>query len=177
MSGGLSRKAAAAVMIALIVLALPLGAASSGRRLYNKVEAAFSANAASDLAARIGAAENMTVVAGRYLAPDDQALTAVSDAAAELGRAKTLRQKYDADAALAGAVLTLSLKLTDSSLSDKDEQYRSGLYADFVSAGQKLSHDAYNDAARAYNEKLKAFPGRLFFALFGYKEAPIWQGQ
>ena len=175
MSALKNRRTAALIMAAMMVLALPLGAGASGRRMFNKVEAAFEQNVAGDLMARVGAASALNVVAWRYLSADDPQLQKLAEAASTASDAETLQEAAQADRALEEAFLAVYLALDEDNMSEKDAGYRSGLYAEFLSAAQKIAHDSYNDTARAYNKNLKAFPGRMFFTLLGYDPAPVWE--
>lgn len=176
------RRTAAAVMVLMIVLGVLLGAWRSGSRLYARVEDLFyngekgnGVGMASDLSQRVDAAVNMILVAKRSIDPADSAVTGLEEAVTAVNAASGLQEKYRADRAMASAMTVLYERLGEAALSDKDAGYRASLYADFTSAAMTMSHDPYNAQAVEYNREITSFPGRLFFALFGYEEAPIFR--
>jgi len=182
MAGLKNRRTACLVMCVMILISLPIGAYASGSRLYSHVEDMFyngergnGVGVASDLSGRANAAMNLATVAQRYVAPGDGLVQPVLDACNEVSMASTLEEKKQADEYLAKAMAALYDGMGELSLSDKDEGYRSSLYADFTSYGSTMSHDGYNQAAAQYNRQLDAFPGRIFFSLLGFDEAPIFR--
>ena len=130
---------------------------------------------ASDLSGRVSAAQGLVTVAKRYLEASDRLIVNVEEAGSALSTASSLRKAKEADDRLSIAVLELFDALGELRLSDKDAGYRSSLYADFTSYASTMSHDPYNEAAVTYNENIRAFPGRLFFSLMGYRSAPVFR--
>ena len=76
-----------------------------------------------------------------------------------------------ANKSLDTAVADLYREMGDLSLSDKDEDYRQNLYADFNSRNDTISHDPYNQYAQEYMDTLDGFPAGLIAAIMPVKEA------
>lgn len=177
-----NRRTAIGVMVLMILLSMLLGAWRSGSRLYGEVEDLFyngeagnGIGVASDLSQRAETAVNMIIVAKRNLDQSDPAITGLEEAVTEVSMAKSLQERYAADQKMSVCMAALYDALGETVLSEKDAGYRSSLYADFTSAAMTMSHDPYNAQAVEYNQALRTFPGSLFFALFGYEDAPVFR--
>lgn len=176
-----NRHIAALIMCVMILLGFLLGAAASGRRLYGRVEDIFYNGAkgngvgiASDLGNRAEAAGNLGTIAVKYIDPRDDMIEDLEDAIDDMND-DDLSNVAEANADLEKAVSRIYDRLGDLDLSQKDAEYRSSLYADFMSYGSTMSHDPYNQAAAEYNSEIRAFPGNIFFALMGYDAAPLFR--
>lgn len=173
---------AALVMALMIIAGCLLGGFNSGRRLTKALDEAFYGGAkgngvgvASDLSHRIDCGRNMATIAARYLEPNDELLINIQSVCAEADGAVRLGEKKTADKNVEAAFIQLYELLGNENLSDKDEAYRKSIYADFVSYGDTMSHDPYNDAAVRYNREISTFPGSLVFKLMGLERAPIFR--
>lgn len=173
---------AALVMALMIIAGCLLGGFNSGRRLTKTLDEAFYGGArgngvgvASDISHRADCGRNLATVAGRYMEPDDKAVAFLREMCAYADSAETLTEKKDADDSVEMAFVQLYELLEEETLSDKDEAYRKSIYADFVSYGDTMSHDPYNDAAVRYNREISTFPGSLVFKLMGLERAPVFR--
>lgn len=177
-----AHKRAALVMAVMIAAGCFIGGFNSGRRLVSDLDSIFYSGAkgngvgvASDISHRAECGRNLVTVAERYMEPDDQALDFLREMCAYSEAAETLTQKKDGDDSVEIAFVQIYELLERESLSAKDEAYRKSIYADFVSYGDTMSHDPYNDAAVRYNREITAFPGSVFFKLMGLEKAPIFR--
>ena len=72
------------------------------------------------------------------------------------------------------AAQALYQELQNTQLSPADEQYPGELIAQLESEQDKIDRASYNDEARAYNEKLSAFPVNLLGKLGGVSPMGIF---
>lgn len=115
-----------------------------------------------DLDTRVGLANNLVVVADRYLQMDDVAMIDLKEAITALEEAGSVREKSDANQQLTAATEQVYLVLDDYPLSASDNRYRQQIRTDLASCNQTIRHDAYNDMATAYNtEVLGKFPANV----------------
>ena len=177
-----NKRVAAGIMVLMILLGIVLGAYRSGSRLYGEVEDLFyngqtgnGIGVASDLSDRAEAAFNLIVVAKRNMDQTDPAILELEKAAMAANSAGTLQGKGIADQMLEVCMDALYEALGEVALSEKDAGYRESLYADFNSAAMTMSHDPYNAQAVEYNRAIRSLPGRFFFSLFGFEEAPVFR--
>ncbi|MBQ4650657.1 MAG: hypothetical protein IJB73_08150 [Firmicutes bacterium] len=173
------------LMVVLIAGGLFVGGAKGLNGLYKDVAEVFFVGidndgicVANDMSERISAATNMVTVARKYEstvpASCRQAIDYVNTAAASVDSALNARDIAEAVAAnkiLDTAVADLYREMGDLSLSDKDEDYRQNLYADFNSRNDTISHDPYNQYAQEYMAALDGFPAGLIAAIMPIKEA------
>ena len=176
--------ASRALMIAVIAVCLLGGGARSVKKEARKAQKLFftagdhDQSAQADYAGRIAQCANLQVVAGRYLADGDPALTGL---AAATESAQTALEKTDitkmatANTAMATALTQTVLALQGEALSETDLTYVAGLQTNFESLGYTLRHNEYNTRAAAFNQNVRgAFPGRVWAALFRIDALPLF---
>lgn len=168
-----NRKVAVGVTIAVVLLSTLLGshrsllaAAYPVERYFIEGEDGYSIQ--RDLDTRVGLANNLMVVAGRYLSAEEAAMAELRDAITALEQAGSIKEKSAANQQLTAATEQVYLMLDDYPLSNSDESYRMQIRTDLASCNQTISHDAYNEMATAYNaEVLGRFPANVLKQLTG----------
>lgn len=177
------RPIAILIMIAAILLGTLIGCWRSLTAEKQKVEDCFYSGSLgdgysiqSDLEYINATAGNLKTVALRYLAADSPAITELNSARSALIEAETVKEKYIASISLYEAVTNLhgALDPGELDMNSTDERFRSSLYDDISSAMQRISHNEYNDAARAFNSALGGFPAALISGLIGLQPAQLF---
>ena len=120
-----------------------------------------------DLNARAEAAYNILSVARRYAVIDDQLVGAADDARQALTDAQAIAGKAAANTALARAIEDLYNEVVNADLTEKDESFAKGQYAEFKSRSMTIGHNAFNQNAEAYNRDLGNFPASFIGRLCG----------
>lgn len=119
----------------------------------------------NDLEDRAAAAYNMTTVAERYLTADDDYIKAVLVAKDALLAETDISGKYKRNLEMTAAVESLSVKLGQLELSEKDEGYRYNIMDILKSKDLTISHDPYNSMAEEYNKQIRRFPANILSRL------------
>lgn len=169
------------LMLVLIVGGFLLGGYKGLAGQYQKVEDVFFLGeegdgicVANDMAERASALTNMQTVAQKYLAAGNGALKASSASLNDYTRAEgDIRALFAANSRMDSAMAGLYQAMEDKALSDKDENYRQRLYADFNSRNDTISHDPYYKYAADYNGILMHFPANLIAGMTPAKTAAI----
>lgn len=169
----LKRRAVAWIVTGLVVLlSILLGFSSSLGALRAEAERAFAEGVSEeepgiqyDLEWLLDLSHNLTVVAKRYLAANDPAVTGVEDARAKLTAAQSPADKYDAAERLVVAGSALHHALRQQALSERDAQYNESAMADIESRWLILGRNPYNERAAAFNSELERFPANVLSRL------------
>jgi len=162
-----NRKVAVWLTVIIMVLATLFGSHRSLMAAAYPVEQHFIVgedgySIQRDLDTRAGLADNLVVVAERYLPMDDLAMVDLKEAITALEAAKSVKEKSAANQQLTAATDRMNLLLEGYPLSSTDERYRIQIHTDLVSYNQIISHDAYNEMVAAYNSQvLGKFPANL----------------
>lgn len=154
------------VMLALVLLALPLGVNRSLSSVRKAAEDQYYYDSTGyaifqGLAARQESAHNLITVAKKYT-DQNQNLTALID---ELESAVTLaensyefEEEVETNRRLTEAAHALSDELSRTELSERDAKYPESLILEMDSQQDKIERSSYNAEARKFNEKLEKFP-------------------
>ena len=120
---------------------------------------------AADLNEIAAQSHNLTVIAGRYLAPDYPATVRVHEARDNLTRAMqgqfSPREKRSANNELVGAAQALHSTLSGLELSEQDQNLMATVMAEISSRMTLISRSPYNQAAFSFNESLSRFPANI----------------
>lgn len=177
MEGLKDKKIAVFLMILMIVLGTAFGSHRSLMKLYKSAEDVFykgedgdDFSIQHDLEDRIEYSGYLVKVAKNYLPLDSSYITDVENARNALKAADTIKEKSDANYQLNSALFALYNELENYELSKKDVEYRRSYYASFISSGDKISNNSYNDTARRFNNVLNNFPASLLGRLTGIHE-------
>ena len=154
-------------IIAIIVSSI-IGAGSSLNKLRQEAESIFylgeekdGAGIQHDLEMIMSDCYNLTVVASRYMNENDKLISAVRKNREALSLAKTPGEKYRQAQNLLSSATELYIHLGDIHLSEKDNSFRSSLYANINSHNIIISRSTYNQHAREFNNILKSFPANI----------------
>lgn len=177
-----SRKTAWAVLVVVVVLSVLLGSVRSVSSLRQKADQAFTQGTRGDglgishyLESRVSLSGNLITVAVRYLDGNDARVTALRQAADNLAQAQTPSAKYQANQTLQPAFQSVYDALEGLYLSQKDEDYRVRLLADFKSRDDSIRYDGYNKLAQNYNDQvLRASPGGALASVFGVRPLELY---
>lgn len=174
-----------AMVIAVLVIALSVlfGFHRSAAAARASVEAQFYTGAdgsgysiASDLDQRRAAAQNLLVVAGRYLDVDDMAMADVSAAVRALEEADSPADKYQWNQALEENTDTLLAALADQSLNEKDAGYVQNLRAELAGRADAIRRDPYNQQVDRFNQTVMGvFPANLLKRITFVREAEAFR--
>lgn len=162
-----NRNVAIGVTVVVIIMSTMLGSHRSLMAAAYPVEKYFvegedGYSIQRDLDARLGLANNLLIVAKRYLLEDDLTLVDLKDAITTLEDADSVKEKAVANQQLTAATERMDLLLEEYPLSNSDERYRIQIHTDLVSCNQKISHSEYNEMVIEYNTKvLGRFPANL----------------
>lgn len=161
-------------MALAIVCAIFIGGGRSVSALRKRVTDVFTLGEnkdglgiAGELQTIATLAANMLTMAEKYLPDGDAALENLRAARQTLAESDTPKESYRACADLEQAMQALYHRLGQEALSDRDQQYREGFILQMNSSLNIIRHDAYNDAAQAYNDEISRFPASVFAGLFG----------
>ena len=168
-------------MVLMIVLGTLVGSHNSLAKIRNKAADSFVLGARgdgigiqSDLRERDNAAYNLVVIARRYLPEGNALIQNVLRERAAAQEAASVKEKAGADKALEVAFRDLYDVLSGMALSEQDARYPQRLLTDFLSAGDRISHDPYNQAAADFNRVLATFPAGLLGALTGIRPMELF---
>ncbi|MEF9974506.1 MAG: LemA family protein [Clostridia bacterium] len=128
----------------------------------------------TDLDARAECAYNLASTASNYQDIDAALATSVRDASNALAAAKTIEEKYAANAACQRAVEDLYTALDNAQLSEKDYSFALRQYKEFQSRADTISRDDYNRQATQFNQTLSAFPASFVGGLSGVKKLSLF---
>ena len=168
-----NRTAAIIITAVVILLSTLLGshrsliaAAYPAERYFIEGEDGYSIQ--RDLDTREWLANNLLVVAARYLLLDDTMLLDLQDAITALQQANTISEKSAANQQLTAVTERMDLYLQEYPLSTADERYRINIRTDLASCNQTISHNEYNQMALKYNtEVLGKFPANVLKQITG----------
>lgn len=162
----------AAIMIVLILLAMPLGVAHSLEDLREEAEWQFYGDQTGfsiydSLDNRRGAAHNLLTVAARYTDGNPELMPYFNELeyqfnASENAYSESREAEAITNYQLGQAAEELADALEDVGLSEKDEQYRVQLIAQMRSEQDKIERSGYNAAALKFNDHLYVFPVNFF---------------
>ncbi|MBQ8952708.1 MAG: hypothetical protein IJ048_01205 [Clostridia bacterium] len=116
----------------------------------------------------------MNSIAANAKGANQTYVTAVADAAEALRASETIAAKADASHDLTAAVENLYSNVSNLTLSDKDAEDFKYRYRNYESALLHISHDGYNDEARAFNMEKGGFPAWLISAVRGIKNLDLF---
>lgn len=160
-----------AVLVTILVIALSIlfGAHRSLTAAKADVEAVFyngvdgsGHSIQNDLQDCMTIAENLQVVAGRYLTDADTELSALTGAITQLQEAAGPGEKFAASRVLGERAETLMKRLDSVRMAKKDLGYLQGFRVDLASIRDTMSRDSYNALADEFNAKvLGVFPANL----------------
>ena len=122
--------------------------------------------------AREAASSNLITVAEKYTAEDPELTGLMADLEYWVNVSNgcydpDLQEEVEANREMGNAFQALYDRLSQVSLEERDQKYPGQLLAQMESEQDKIDRASYNDEARAYNEKLAAFPVNLLGKLGG----------
>ena len=179
-----STVAGVVVMVLLILLALPLGVHTSFTRLREEVRGNYyyddgDYSLYDSIDAREAASSNLITVAEKYTAEDPELTGLMADLEYWVNVSNgcydpDLQEEVEANREMGNAFQALYDRLSQVSLEERDQKYPGQLLAQMESEQDKIDRASYNDEARAYNEKLAAFPVNLLGKLGGVSPMGIF---
>ena len=178
-----SHRGAMAIAALVIALSVLFGFHRSATAARAAVEEQFYTGAdgsgysiASDLDQRRAAAQNLLVVAGRYLDEGDMAMADVAAAVRELERADSPADKYVWNQALEENTEALRAALADQALTEKDAGYVENLRAELAGRADAIRRDPYNQRADQFNHTvLGVFPANLLKRITFVRDAEAFR--
>ena len=124
----------------------------------------------ADMNQRISAAANVITIAKKIPNLDKTLLEQAQQAVDAAENLSSPAQAYQNNQAMETAIEALyNTALTQADAQQKDQL--SEQHSEFLSRGTILRNSAYNEQAKAFNDKRNAFPANLIGALWGVQEA------
>ncbi|MGF7145382.1 hypothetical protein HNQ56_003823 [Anaerotaenia torta] len=118
---------------------------------------------------------NLTVVAGRYMDPDDERIKEVLRKRDLVNSAVTPREKYQTSESLIEAAMKLYKDLGFMSLEERDQYYRDSFAVNVESRQLIISHSSYNELAVTFNESLERFPANVLSKITFVKPLELYE--
>ena len=172
-----NRPRACGVLALVIAGTLFIGGGNALSAKGKAVEALFSASSESITAELKELADNAVVmnsIAANAKGANEAYVSAVTDAVEALRGAAGVSASADASHDLTAAVENLYSNVSNLKLSDKDAEDFKYRYRNYESALLRISHDSYNDEARAFNMEKGGFPEWLISAVRGIRNAELF---
>ncbi len=167
-----NRKTAIGITCIIVFISILLGARISliklsdeALRVFNEGERQNGKGIPYDLDYISEQCYNLTVVAGRYIKPEDVKITEVLSGRDKLVAADTPGDKFEAKEKLLEAAMNLYEILGTMKLDERDQYYRDSFAVDIESRQLIISHNSYNEEALAFNKTLKQFPANILSKL------------
>ena len=180
-----NRVVAGFLCLLIIVVSSGVGVASTLLPLRTQVTGLFHVGdrsgpgIAGDLNAIGAQAHNLTVIAGRYLAPDYPATARVLDARERLDFAMrgefSPREARRAKDELVGAAQALHSTLSGLELSDQDQNLMASVMAEISSRSGLIGQSSYNQAALSFNQSLTRFPANILGPATGVRPLELFE--
>lgn len=175
-------KKARAIMIVVIVISILLGGYRALSSEASKVENVFfngvdgdGIGINSDLSHRVDISQNLISVAKRYLPAGDTSILDLVDASSRVANSSNPSDKLRANRELQLAFSSLSEKLDNNGMNEKDKRYLENLKTDFISRNHIISLDGYNQKAVDFNIQLARFPANILGSITGIKPFELAQ--
>ena len=116
----------------------------------------------------------MNSIAANAKGVNETYVTTVTESVEALRAAGDVSGKADASHALTSALEQLYSNVSNLKLSDKDAEDFKYRYRNYESALLRISHDGYNDEAKAYNAEKGGFPAGLISAVRGLHDLELF---
>ena len=172
-----NRPLACGVLALVIAGTLFIGGGNALSSKAKAVDALFSASSESITAELKELGDNAVVmnsIAANAKGVNEAYVTAVTESVDALRDASGVSGKADASHALTAAVENLYSNVSNLKLSDKDAEDFKYRYRNYESALLRISHDGYNDAAKAFNAEKGGFPAGLISAVRGIRNLDLF---
>jgi len=174
----MKRSTTALIVVVVLALVVILSAWSKYNALVTgdeSVKAAW-AQVQNVLKRRADLIPNLVETVKGYASHEREVLTAVTEARAKVGQARSVEEAAQANAELSAALSRLlvvverypDLKANVNFLQLQDE---------LAGTENRISTERmrYNEAVRQYNLLVRRFPGNIYASLFGFEKAPFFQ--
>jgi len=121
---------------------------------------------------------NLVATVKGYAAHEQETLTAVTEARAKVGQAKTIPQAIEANTALTSALSRLMV-VVERYPDLKANQNFIQLQDELAGTENRIAVERrrYNLAVRNYNVLIRRFPGNIYAGLFGFERAVPFEAQ
>ena len=177
-----NRKLAAGILVLCVIGTILLGGGHSLKaarerqaQLFRDGTGGDGNSIANDLHMRCEAGHNLITVARRYMDANAEEISELSEALSTLEGALTVREAYEANYAVTLAADHLYGALSSRELSESDRKLASGQFTEMTSRNQTISHDGYNEEARAFNDQLGRFPTSVIAAANGIQPLELFR--
>lgn len=176
------KKTAVIVTSIVVLFSILYGSHNSLIKLKNQVTEVFfngengdGKGIDSDLEYISDECYNLTVVAGRYMDKKDERIQDILNNRDILNEADTPGEKFKAKDKLIESAENLYNDLVTMDLNEKDQYYRDSFPVNVESRELIISHNSYNDKARAFNQTLKKFPANILGTVTFVKPQELYE--
>jgi LemA protein len=165
-----------------VLLLLILIVGGSLRGMYNglvqgdeKVKAAW-AQVETQLQRRFDLIPNLVETVKGYASHERETLTAVTEARAKVGGARTIDEKIDANQGLSSALARLMV-VVEAYPNLKADQSFIRLQDELAGTENRIAvaRRDYNEEVRSYNIRVRSFPTVLLAGMFGFEKAKMFE--
>ncbi len=120
---------------------------------------------------------NFVATVKGYSDYEQSTLTAVTEARAAAGNAKTVTEQEAAEAQINDAVRVWVNAVTEAYPDIKANTHYQALLDELSGSENRIStaRKDYNDAAKNYNTKMRTFPTNIFAGMFGFEKAEYFK--
>ena len=135
-----------------------------------------SSNISTQLQRRADLIPNLVNTVKGYAAHESEIMNNLSESRSKLAGAATMEEKAEANSELTNAISRLLVVVENYPNLKADSQFTSLM--DELSGTENriaVARKDYNEAVKAYNQKIKTFPTVIFANVFGFSQAEYFQ--
>lgn len=164
------------IVIAVVIIGSLIGSYNGFVDKFEAVETAQS-NISTQLQRRADLIPNFVNTVKGYSDYEQETFTAVTEARSKISGANTAQEQAAAEAGLNSAIDVWVNAITEAYPELKANENYLALQDNLEGTENRIAvaRKDYNDAVKAYNLKIKRFPGKLLAGIFGFDAAEYFE--
>lgn len=174
----MSKTGKTAGIVAVVVLIILGIVIAQYNGLASSYEAVQEKQSAVDVAMqrRVDLIPNLVATVKNATKHETEVFTALAEARSAYGKASTVDEKSKANSQVSEALRQFNVYVESYPQLKSSEQYTT-LMDQLEGSENRISvaRDNYNSEARAYNSRIRRFPGNIFAGVFGYDTVQYFQ--